>query len=488
MAESAPDTDPFATLRSLVRPDDIISPDSPEYRPSAQTWAAQKQENPGLVIRPASIEALSKVIAHLYTTKLDFAIYGQGFSSASARDVLVNTSAFDDFSFDPQAETITIGAGQAWSEVYRKLEEVAPEYGVVGARTPCVGVAGTILSGGYSWLSSEYGCISDPANMLDAKVVKFDGSVVWASTEPELLWALRGGGGGFGVLVQVKLRVFRYPQDIWAGPILLPREALEQVAKGIESFLAGPVDPKITMFLYVVTGRLLESIGSDSDMLVVHAFDANGEEHGRESFAWALDIPGAVDQTKLKTLAGVAALQNKAGTVKGTMKQFWQPLMLSDISQETVIKAVQWFEEIKDVDPSFGECTYLIFELLSSVGVIQQFQQVSDTKRPSLQKQRDQAGGAASSAWPRQDGLKHILLLGTGCPSDAGPYKEKLARDLAIEAPSRVLGDNARFQVLPNGLEEYHDRREVWGAHYEKLQSLRARFDPSGRFKGAIGA
>ncbi|KAL4976604.1 hypothetical protein BDW66DRAFT_159602 [Aspergillus desertorum] len=262
MTESKTDGDPFAALRSLVRADEIITPDSPECRASVQTWAAQKQESPPVVVRPASIEALSKAIAYLYTTKLDFAIYGQGFSSASARDVLVNTSAFDDFHFDPQAETVTIGAGQPWSEVYRKLGEL-------GARTPCVGVAGTILSGGYSWLSSEYGCISDLANMLDAKVVKFDGSVVWASAEPELLWALRGGGDGFGG----QLRVFPYPQNIWAGPILLPREALEQVAKGIAGFLAGPVDPKITMFLYMVTGRLLESIGTESDALVLHAFD-----------------------------------------------------------------------------------------------------------------------------------------------------------------------------------------------------------------------
>lgn len=63
------------------------------------------------------------------------------------------------------------------------------------------------------------------------------------------------------------------------------------------------------MFLYVVKGRLLESIGTDSDMLVIHAFDAHGEEHGRTSFQWALDIPGAVDETKTTALAGVANLQ-----------------------------------------------------------------------------------------------------------------------------------------------------------------------------------
>lgn len=73
---------------------------------------------------------------------------------------------------------------------------------VIGARTPCVGVAGTILSGGFSWISAERGCISDPENMLDAEVVKHDGSVIWASSEPELLWSLRGGGGGFAGMYQ----------------------------------------------------------------------------------------------------------------------------------------------------------------------------------------------------------------------------------------------------------------------------------------------
>lgn len=54
------------------------------------------------------------------------------------------------------------------------------------------------ITGGISWLSSEYGLTSDPHNMLDAQIVKADGQVVWGSAEPDLLWALRGGGGGFG--------------------------------------------------------------------------------------------------------------------------------------------------------------------------------------------------------------------------------------------------------------------------------------------------
>lgn len=112
-------------------------------------------------------------------------------------------------------------------------------------------------------------------------------------------------------MVSVKLQTFAYPQQIWTGQILIPRERLEEVAEGIAKFVAGPVDPKITMFLYVVKGRLLESIGTDSDMLVIHAFDAHGEEHGRANFQWALNIQGAIDKTMITTLAGVANLQGE---------------------------------------------------------------------------------------------------------------------------------------------------------------------------------
>jgi hypothetical protein len=68
----------------------------------------------------------------------------------------------------------------------------------VAARTPAIGVGGTILTGGFSWMSTEFGCVSDPINFIDAEVVKYDGTIVLASQEPDLLWTLRGGGGGVG--------------------------------------------------------------------------------------------------------------------------------------------------------------------------------------------------------------------------------------------------------------------------------------------------
>ncbi|GKT52331.1 FAD-linked oxidoreductase azaL [Colletotrichum spaethianum] len=106
--------------------------------------------------------------------------------------------SFKDLEYDSVKKIATVGASATWFEVVSFMERVDPEYSVPAARTPSIGVAGSILNGGLSWMSTEYGGISDPINFLDAEVVKYDGTVIMASKEPDLLWALRGGGSGFG--------------------------------------------------------------------------------------------------------------------------------------------------------------------------------------------------------------------------------------------------------------------------------------------------
>lgn len=137
----------LSALRSFLHPGEIITPDSPAYLSKAQTWASQKQLNPRLIVRPASTETLSKLVAYLYTTDLDFTIYGHGFMSASAKDVLINMSAFDDFHFDKHSELATLGAGQTWEDVYKKLRNAAPDYGSIIIPSP-------------SWTSVKLTCIS----------------------------------------------------------------------------------------------------------------------------------------------------------------------------------------------------------------------------------------------------------------------------------------------------------------------------------------
>jgi hypothetical protein len=144
------------------------------------------------------------------------------------------------------------------------------------------------------------------------------------------------------VVTAFKFRVRPYTQQIWAGPILLPnkQEVLKKVAKGIISMDFDDRDPKIAMFLYLMRKEIIESMGGKDDMLVVHAFDANGEKHGREAFSWALNLEGAIDMTGLKNLREVADLQGNYHRVQDGARQVITDLNVSKHPLAT-LKALQ---------------------------------------------------------------------------------------------------------------------------------------------------
>jgi FAD/FMN-containing dehydrogenase len=185
-------------LRSLLPESEVIERDGLGYSDQAAPWSVWADQRPPLVLQPTNLESMSKVVKYLYDSDLDFAVRNTGTGSVSAKDVILSTHGFKDFKFDKASQTVTLGSGYSWGEVDLLIEKDAPGYQLVGARCSWVGVTGSSLVGGLSWLSHEYGMISDPQNLLDMQIVLGDGKILWASEEPELMWALRGGGGNFG--------------------------------------------------------------------------------------------------------------------------------------------------------------------------------------------------------------------------------------------------------------------------------------------------
>jgi FAD/FMN-containing dehydrogenase len=166
-------------------------------------------------------------------------------------------------------------------------------------------------------MSSEYGLTSDPQNMLDARITLMNGSTLWASTSPDLLWALRGGGGRFGVVTAFILKAYKYPKTVYSGMIFYPREALDDLAKKVPHFADTNRDPKIAMHFYCLDMIQGAFVGKPSvPGLGLLVYDAHGEEHGRskEGFKWALDIPGAIDTTKALSYREVNQLNGKLRT------------------------------------------------------------------------------------------------------------------------------------------------------------------------------
>ena len=182
------------------------------YRLAATLWNTAIQVWPSMVIRPKTYDDVALALSTLYSLDIPVRIMGGRHSYGgycSHTGVVIDAALLKDIHVDWQAETVTMQAGVIWNEVYAVLN--GSEYVIVGGLCPTVGVVGYTLGGGYNSLfSRSYGLGSD--NVLNFKVVTYNGSIVTASTEnnPDLYWALRGGGGGnFGFVLEMTHKIHR---------------------------------------------------------------------------------------------------------------------------------------------------------------------------------------------------------------------------------------------------------------------------------------
>jgi len=364
----------IALLKNLLPPSQIHEPGTPSYLAQSLPWSQHAEANPKFVITPSTLPSLQSTLKLLYSDpSLDFAVRNTGTGSASARDVILSMQGFKDFVFDEGAQIVTLGAGLDWGEVEVLMAAQAPGWALVGARCGWVGVAGGALVGGYSWLSHEFGLISDPQNLLDVQVVLRDGRVVWASEEEdgELLWGLRGGGGNFGVVSTLKMRARRYREEIFAGMAFLPYERLEEVGRWVEGMVEREKDPKLAFAVTNQgpgTGRPAQGARPG---IAIYLFDANGEEHARSKeygFGELLAMEGIEVLGGMVPLSGMTKLADNYRSYQGVNK-FWgsAPLLNEKVDAGLIARVWAWYEKSIEACPELDEGSTVLFEFAQEV-------------------------------------------------------------------------------------------------------------------------
>ncbi len=378
-------------LRSPLPASEVFEKDAAGYKEQTAPWSTIADEHPTFALQPTTLDSMSKIVKALYDSNLDFAVRNTGTGSASAKDVVLSTHGFKSFSFDKQSETVTLGSGLDWGEVDVLMEEQAPGYALVGARCAWVGVTGSALVGGLSWLSHEFGMISDPQNLLDMQIVLRDGRVVWASEEePELMWALRGGGGNFGggfvcsrlmgphangipVVTALKFQARPYPTKVFAGVVMFPYSSLSAISAGVAKMAAHNKDPKVAMHVLQRGVGFGEPPQGARPGVAIFMYDAHGEAHGRseDGFAWALQAPGAYEMfAGEQTLREINASQDGFREWQGN-RMFWlcAPL-IAEIDDETLVRAWEWWEECINMFEGFQDGSIVLLEFMQEVRVI----------------------------------------------------------------------------------------------------------------------
>ncbi|KAG7095625.1 hypothetical protein E1B28_006349 [Marasmius oreades] len=219
-------------------------------------WASSSSQLSLCSVEPGTAQDVGIILGILGTTQTPFAVKGGGHTAnpgfSSTNGVQISMSRFSEVTYDAQSQTVVIGTGITWDDVYAAL---APHnVNVVGGRVSGVGVAGFTLGGGYSWLSNQYGMTVDTVTAFE--LVKPDGAVVTVteSSDADLFFALRGGMNNFGIVTRFTLKTFPQGQ-VWGGLITYVAHHVDDVTKAAATFSATVTDPKasiITTYNFVL--------------------------------------------------------------------------------------------------------------------------------------------------------------------------------------------------------------------------------------------
>lgn len=301
----------FAALRAAVS-GPVLTPSDEGFAVETTGFNLAFPHTPEVVVGVSSVaDAVAAVtFAAAHRMPVRMLATGHGSHVLITDGMLVTTSRLDDLSIDPGTGVATIGAGVRWGAVVAAGAELglAP---ITGSSTN-VGVVGYLLGGGLGPLARSHGFSSD--YVRGATVVLASGEVVHASAteHPELLWALRGGKGGFGLVTSVEVQLAPIP-SLYAGALVFAEEHIDAVLRGwIDWTRSAPDD--VTTSIAVIHFPPVEQVPEvfRGKTLAMLRFALPGSAAEGEALAAPLRAlaPAAMDGVAPLPLAQVATIHN----------------------------------------------------------------------------------------------------------------------------------------------------------------------------------
>ncbi len=211
---------------------EVILPDDSRYDAARAIWNGMIDKRPSAIVVAADEADVQTVVRFAAQQGLTLSVKGGGHNVAghavSEGGITIDLSSLRDVQVDPERRTARVQGGALWADV----DEATATHGLAttGGVISSTGVGGLTLGGGIGWLMGRHGMSID--NLLSARVVTADGAVVTASetSHPDLFWAIRGGGGNFGIVTEFEFTLHPVGEVLagfFAYPVSEAREVFE---------------------------------------------------------------------------------------------------------------------------------------------------------------------------------------------------------------------------------------------------------------------
>jgi FAD/FMN-containing dehydrogenase len=231
---------------------ELLRPGDADYDAARTGYNLIVDQRPALIVVPETTGDVVEAVDYARAEGLGISMLATGHGAAlPAGDdcLLIATRRLDDVRIDAEARTAWVGAGVKWAVVLQAAQEhgLAPLLG----SSPDVGAVGYTLGGGMGWLARKYGLSADHVRRFEVVTADAEVRTVSAGENPDLFWALRGGGGGtLGVVTGIEIDLFPVT-TVYAGNLLYPAEMAREVAARYRDWIVDAPDELTSSFAFV---------------------------------------------------------------------------------------------------------------------------------------------------------------------------------------------------------------------------------------------
>ena len=437
--------------------DRLIGPEDGRYDEARALFNAMIDRRPALIARCASADDVAAVIRFAREQDARLAIRGGGHNGgglASVDDgVVADLSPLDSVTVDPETRTVRVGAGAVWGKVDAATQphSLAVPTGIISS----TGVAGLTLGGGHGYLSRRHGLTID--NLLSAELVLADGSRVTASADenPDLFWAIRGGGGNFGVVTEFTFQAHPL-ETIVGGPTFWAIEDAEALLAAYREWLPSAPRNVMGFFNFHTIPPVKEAFPEELHLRkvcgIVWCIDASDEE-AEQAMAPMLSVAEPL-------LHGVgrmpiAALNAAFDGLYGPGDQwYWRGAFLREIPDEAIAVNREWNERM----PGFkaGTHFYPVDGAVNDVAV-------------------------DATAFAYRDATWSQVFI--GCDPD--PASASAVREWTIGYHESIVPYSAGASYVNFMMDDEGQGRvkSTYGPNYARLAQVKAAYDPDNVFR-----
>ncbi len=445
--------EPLGDLRASLRGDLLTSAD-PAYDKARKLWNGMFDKRPAAIARCTGTADVIRAVRFARSNDLAVSVRGGGHNVAgkALRDgaLAIDLSPMKGLRVDPKAKTARAQGGVTWGQFDR--ETVAFDLVSTGGVVSTVGIAGLTLGGGIGWLMGKYGLACD--NLVSVDIVTAEGQFLTASESEntDLFWAVRGGGGNFGVVTSFEYGLHEL-EPITAGAAFYPFEMTKDVLRFYREFTSSAPDSVLTMAGIMngpegspVAGEKVAWIG------VCHSGPATEGERLlkpiKEFGPPVMDMIGPMPYTALQSMFDADFLPGN--------RNYWRSNFLTELSDE----AIDIIVARSDGLPSTAGSGPFFEHMHGAVGRV----------------------GEQDTAFSNRAAKYNFTVLGIWKDSGEDDKNIKWTREFGDAMKSWATGAGyVNYMTENEGAERI---RATYEANYERLVAIKRKYDPTNFFSG----